>query len=77
MVVKMSLSELKPGGSAVVESILGGKHLRQKLVNLGMIPGSEIRVIRANPMGPMVLDIQGSRIMIGQGMAKRIYVKQK
>ena len=37
----MSLSELKPGKIAVVNSILGGRHLRQKLVNLGMIPGSE------------------------------------
>lgn len=73
----MSLSELKPGKCAIVESILGGKHLRQKLVNLGMIPGSEVRVVRANRMGPMVLDVQGSQIMIGQGMAKRINVKQK
>ncbi|OQY32122.1 MAG: hypothetical protein B6241_11850 [Spirochaetaceae bacterium 4572_59] len=73
----MSLSELEPGKCAIVESILGGKYLRQKLVNLGMIPGSEVRVIRANKMGPMVLDVQGSQIMIGQGMAKRINVKQK
>jgi Fe2+ transport system protein FeoA len=76
MVNKMSLSEIEPGKSAVVESILGGKKLRQKLVNLGMIPGAIVQVVRANRMGPMVLYVQGSQIMIGQGMAKRIYVKQ-
>ncbi len=72
----MSLSELRPGTRAIVESISGGKHLRQKLVHLGMIPGSEVKVIRANRMGPMVLNIQGSQIMIGQGMARRIYVRE-
>ncbi|WP_168203266.1 FeoA family protein [Oceanispirochaeta crateris] len=73
----MSLSEIELGKSAIVESIIGGKNLRQKLVNLGLIPGAEVRVIRANRLGPMVLSVQGSQIMIGQGMAKRIYVKGK
>ena len=73
----MSLSELEPGKTATVESIHGGRHLRQKLVNLGMIPGSEIIVVRANRMGPMVLSVQGSQIMIGRGMAKHINVTQK
>ena len=73
----MSLADLKPGKNAVVESILGGNHLRKKLVNLGVLPGSEVSVIRANRMGPMVLSVQGSQIMIGQGMAKRIYVRER
>ena len=72
----MSLSDLESGKIAIVESISGGKHLRQRLVNLGMIPGSEVRIIRANRMGPMVLNVQGSQIMIGRGMARQIYVKQ-
>jgi Fe2+ transport system protein FeoA len=77
MAEKMSLSELKPGISVIVESISGGKHLRQRLVNLGVLPGSEVSVVRSNKMGPLVLNVKGSRIMIGQGMARQIYVKQK
>lgn len=73
----MSLSELKPGKNAVVLSISGGRNLRQRLVNLGMIPGSEVSVVRSNRMGPMVLTVQGSQIMIGRGMARQIYVRQK
>lgn len=73
----MSLSELMPGNNAIVESITGGRHLRQRLINLGMIPGSEVGVVRSNRMGPMVLTVQGSQIMIGRGMARQIYVKQK
>lgn len=77
MAEKMSLSELKPGKIAIIESISGGRHLRLRLVNLGVIPGSEISVVRSNRMGPMVLNVQGSQIMLGQGMARQIYVKQK
>ena len=73
----MSLSELKPGSTAIVENICGGRHLRQKLVNFGMLPGTEIRVIRANRFGPMVLNVQGSQIMLGAGMTKRINVREK
>ena len=72
----MSLSDLKQGNRAKVESIIGGKNLRQRLVNLGLLPGSEFTVIRSSRLGPMVLNVQGSQIMIGRGMAKQIYVKQ-
>ncbi len=77
MGAKMSLSELGAGKSAIVESIDGGRHMRQRLVNLGMLPGSEIDVVRASRLGPMVLSVQGSQIMIGRGMARQIYVRQK
>lgn len=70
----MSLSEVKPGEIATIESIFGGRNLRQKLVNLGVIPGAKVQVIRANKMGPMVLDIQGCQIMVGQRMAQHICV---
>lgn len=73
---KMSLSDLESGNKAVVESILGGRHLRQRLVNLGVLPGSEVTVIRSSRLGPMVLNVQGSQIMLGRGMASQIYVKQ-
>lgn len=73
----MSLSEIRPGRIAIVQSITGGKHLRQKLVNLGLLPGCEVQVVRANRMGPMVLNVQGSQIMIGQGMARRINVSER
>ena len=73
----MSLSELKPGCTAIVESISGGRSLRQKLVNFGMLPGSEVKVLRANRLGPMVLCVQGAQIMLGAGMTRKINVRQK
>ena len=74
---KLLLSDIKPGKTVIVEAITGGRHMRQRLVNLGMISGSEVRVVRSNRLGPMVLDLQGSQIMVGAGMAKRIYVREK
>jgi ferrous iron transport protein A len=73
----ISLADLRPGNKAIVDQIIGGRNLRQKLVNLGMLPGTEVTVVRSNKLGPMVLNIHNSRIMIGAGMAKKIYVRQK
>ena len=73
----MSLADIRPGSKAIVNQIIGGRNLRQKLVNLGMLPGTEVTVVRSNKLGPMVLNIHNSQIMIGAGMAKRIYVRQK
>ncbi len=70
------LDKLKPGKTALVERITGGRHLRQKLVNLGMLPGSEVSIVRSNRLGPMVLNVQGSQIMLGAGMASKIYVRE-
>ncbi len=73
MVFPLSLA--RPGEIVSVESIAGGYGLQRKLSELGLYPGEVIRVVSSD-RGPVVVEVKGSRVGIGYGMAKRIMVKR-
>ncbi|MCI4396549.1 MAG: FeoA domain-containing protein [Thermoprotei archaeon] len=69
------LTEIKPGESVRVVNIDGGKVLRDKLIRLGIIPGTEIKVIR-NSIGPVIVEVRQVQVAIGRGMADKIIVEE-
>ena len=50
----VKLDELKAGQHAVVKSVGGSGALRQHLLDMGIIPGSEVKMLGAAPMGDPV-----------------------
>ena len=72
----LNLCGLKDGQSAKISEIHGGRHIRQRLASMGVHPGDSIRVLRAPRfMGPVLIEIHGSEVAIGFGMAHRIRVE--
>ena len=71
----MALDEVQNGEKVVITRIDGGRHARKKLMDLGLIPGVPVTIIRRAGRNPMLLSVMGRQIMIGQGMAKKVYVK--
>ncbi|MGC9329190.1 MAG: FeoA family protein [Candidatus Hinthialibacter sp.] len=53
----------------------GGRELRSRLADMGLLPGMEVRVIR-NTGGPFIIAVKDSRLAIGRGMAQKIFVSQ-
>lgn len=47
----MTLRELKIGKSAVIKIVGGEGALRQHFLDMGMIPGAEVTVVKLAPMG--------------------------
>ena len=47
----MFLNELKAGERAVVRSVGGEGALRQHFLDMGVIPGAEITLVKFAPMG--------------------------
>jgi len=39
-----------------------------------MVPGVEIEVLRNSMHGPFLVEVKGSRIILGRGMAQKIIV---
>ena len=71
----MKLSELKPGRSAVIEEVGGEGALRQHFLDMGVIPGTEVTVIKLAPMGdPMELRIHGYELTLRLADAEKISV---
>ena len=71
----MKLNELKPGRSAVIEEVGGEGALRQHFLDMGVIPGTQVSVVKLAPMGdPMELRIQGYELTLRLAEAEKITI---
>lgn len=71
----MTLAELKINENARIESVLGEGSLRQHLLDMGMIPGAEVTLVKLAPMGdPMEIQIHGYELTLRLADAEKIEV---
>ena len=69
----MTLNELKPGQSARIEDVGGEGALRQHFLDMGVLPGAEVTLIKLAPMGdPMELRIHDYELTLRLADAERI-----
>ena len=72
----MKLNELKAGQSARVTSVGGDGALRQHFLDMGMIPGIEVTMVKLAPMGdPMELRLRGYELTLRLDDAKNIGIE--
>ncbi len=69
------LSRVREGKRVRVVEILGGWGMISKLREMGIYEGKEITVVR-NSIGPLIIEVDGSKVVIGRGMAERIMVEE-
>lgn len=73
----MTLKELKVGNNAVIKSVGGEGALRQHFLDMGMIPGAEVTVVKLAPMGdPMELQIHGYELTLRLSEAAQIEIEE-
>jgi len=76
MTNEISLNKLREGKVAEIISVIGGRMVTKRLVDLGLIPGTKIKVLRKAPLwGPVEIEARGSRLVLGRGLASKILVK--
>ena len=72
----MTLKELKIGESAVILSVGGEGALRQHFLDMGVIPGAELTLVKLAPMGdPMELRIHGYELTLRLDDAEKIEIE--
>ncbi|MBQ6089227.1 MAG: ferrous iron transport protein B [Firmicutes bacterium] len=72
----MTLRELKIGQSAVIRAVGGEGALRQHFLDMGVIPGAEVTVVKFAPLGdPMELEIHGYELTLRLEDAAQIEVE--
>lgn len=72
----MPLSMAPPGEVVQVVAVRAGWGLQRRLAEMGLNPGVEVRVLNSQRPGPVVIDVRGSRLALGQGVAHKIMVTQ-
>ena len=72
----MTLRELETGKSAVIRRVGGEGALRQHFLDMGMIPGAEVTVVKLAPMGdPMEVQVHGYELTLRLAEADQIDIE--
>jgi Fe2+ transport system protein FeoA len=71
------LTSLAPGCAGVVERVDDRDDpIARRLLDLGFVPPTEVRVLRRAPLGdPVAYEVRGSRLCLRQSEAKLIWVR--
>jgi len=72
--MEIPLAMLHENEEAEVVGIRGGRGLVRRLSELGLTPGTKIKVLLSNSPGPVLIDVRGSRIALGRGLLMKIMV---
>ncbi|MBO7519299.1 MAG: ferrous iron transport protein B [Clostridia bacterium] len=72
----MTLNELKTGKSAVIKNVGGSGALRQHFLDMGVLPGASLKLIKLAPMGdPMEFQIHGYELTLRVDDARKIEIE--
>ena len=72
----MTLNSLAPGQSAVIRTVGGEGALRQHFLDMGVIPGAQITLVKFAPMGdPIQIRVRGYELTLRVEEAKKIEVE--
>ncbi len=72
MIAVIPLGLLNEGEEAEIFNTRGGRGAILRVNELGFYPGSRIKIIRNIKAGPVLVELKGSRIAIGRGIAMKI-----
>lgn len=73
----LKLNELNIGDSAEVLSIEGSSDLRFRLLEMGIVRGTPLSLVRVAPLGdPLVISVQGFQLSLRKEEAALILVKK-
>jgi len=71
------LGDLKPGERARIERIEGGGALRRRMMDMGIVPGVELEVVRRAPWGgPLQVRLKGYYLAMRRGECAKIIVNE-
>ena len=75
-VTQISLDKLKIGQRGMVVKVSGKGPVKQRLMDMGLVPGSTVEVVRVAPLGdPVELRLKGYNLSVRRNEAKSILVE--
>ena len=71
------LSELKPKERGTIVKVGGGGPVHRRILDMGVVPGTEVEVVRVAPLGdPVELLIRGYHLSLRKEEAREILVEK-
>lgn len=71
-----SLAEIPRGRGARVTRVDGPRAFRRRLLEMGLVPGTDVKVVTVAPLGdPMQIEVRGGQWSIRRNEAAQIAVE--
>jgi len=71
------LTQIDNGQWVRIVDFHGGRGMEARLMQLGLLPGNKIRVLRSAPFHrPLLIEVEGREIVLGRGVAHHILVER-
>lgn len=69
------LATVPIGGRARIVEVLGDDEVSQRLLEMGLTPGVEVRMLGAAPLGdPLEIELRGYRLSVRKSEAARVEI---
>lgn len=73
----LPLGQLEPGDSAHIVELYEAGPIDTRLLELGFVPGTAVRMVRRAPLGdPILYELRGCQIGLRRSEAQRILVRR-
>jgi len=73
--MERKLSDLEPGEKGVVTRVVGRGATRRRMLDMGLVRGTEITVVRKAPLGdPIEFLLKGYNLSLRREEAEKVYV---
>jgi ferrous iron transport protein A len=70
-----TLANLANGGEAIVQAISGEDAIATRLMEMGIVPGTKLRMIGVAPLGdPIEFELRGFRLSLRKSEANRVTI---
>jgi Fe2+ transport system protein FeoA len=73
----LALDALEPGRTAVIVDVRGDDALQVRLLEMGLVPGTPITVVKRAPFGdPLELRVRGYHLSLRRAEARRVELRR-
>jgi ferrous iron transport protein A len=73
-----SLAEIPLGRAAKVSAVDGPRAFRRRLLEMGLVPGTFVRIVTVAPLGdPLQIEVRGGQWSIRRSEAAQIVVERE
>jgi Fe2+ transport system protein FeoA len=62
----------KPGEELKLVRITAGRGLAKRLSEMGIYPGTHLRIVSNPGIGPIIVEVNGKRFGLGKGIASKL-----
>ena len=68
------LFQIASGQTATVSGLIGSAEDRRRLSDMGLVNGTQVKVLENHHPGPLLLELRGSRLVLGHAQAEQVMV---